>query len=437
MKKTFGSLLLSGLIYCSFSSEGVSKIYLFKKDEALKNIKLKIDGKYYVSNQYGEVEFKAKEGVYTLSIGDQDYTIKVEGDKVTIYFVNFDEDGKVKIETDSPVGDIIKRVEREEKIQKSDKVYSIKVKVVSFTDQKPVVGAKIFIKGQPEEYITDRNGEAVLKTAGQEFSISVIHPDYNLRTIDSIQTEDQQSLVVKLTPSSYELSEFVVTAPFIEGTIAQVLAEQAKYAEVVNIIGSEQFSKAGDSDASSAVRRVSGITIMDNGYVYIRGLGGRYSITLLNSSILPSPDPTKRVVPLDIFPTGVLKNIVIKKSYSPDIPASFATGAVVLNTKEYPKEFFLDTSLSIKYNTITTFKDGKFYDGGKLDFLGIEDGTRKFPIPKKDSYTFEELVRYASSFRGNNNLKNITFPPGVGFNIAFGNSKSLEMELSKQATYFL
>lgn len=424
MKKAFGSLLISGLLYCSFPAEGVSKIYLFKKDEALKNIKVKINGKEYVSNQYGEIEFRAEEGVYTLFVENQEHTIRVEGDRVTIYYVNVDEDGKVRVEVDSPVGEIIRKVEKQETVQKSEKVYSVKVKVVSFTDQKPISGAKIFIKGQPEEYITDKNGEAVLKVMAQEFSISVIHPDYNLRTLDSLQAEDQQPLLVKLTPSSYELSEFVVTAPFIEGTIAQVLAEQAKYAEVVNIIGSEQFSKAGDSDASSAVRRVSGITIMDNGYVYIRGLGGRYSITLLNNSILPSPDPTKRVVPLDIFPTGVLKNIVIKKSYSPDIPASFATGAVVLNTKEYPKEFFLDASLSVKYNTITTFKDGKFYEGGKLDFLGIEDGTRKLPIPAKDSYTFEELQRYVTSFRNNNNTKDITFPPGIGLNLAFGNSRS-------------
>lgn len=431
MKLLRKSLLLTAIFTNTFASElGSSKLYIFKNSAPLKKEKITIENNEYTTNEYGEVEVRLKEGVYTLKVRDFHYKLVVKGGKVSIYYIDLSKDG-ISIEAETPeVQHLSSSQEVQVSNQKEDKKAikaTIRLKVLSYTDQKPVSGAKVYVKGDIKEYITDKNGEALVDVVEERVSLSVIHPDYNARTIDEIEVSHGQvvSQTVKLTPVSFELSEYVVTAPYIQGTIAEAIAEQAKFAEVVNILSSEQFSKAGDSDASSAVKRVSGITVMDNGYVYIRGLGGRYSITLLNNSILPSPDPTKRVVPLDIFPTGVLKNIVIKKSYSPDIPASFATGAVVLNTKEYPKEFFLDVSASVKYNSITTFKDGKSYEGGKTDFLGFDDGTRKLPFPDKDAYTGQELERYVTTFKSKNNVKDITFPPGVGFNVAFGNSKKV------------
>ncbi|MCX7738595.1 MAG: hypothetical protein N2Z80_04180 [Hydrogenothermaceae bacterium] len=422
------TVLLSAILTDVFASEfGSSKVYIFKDSIPLKNEKVLIEDKEFRTNEYGEIDLKLKKGIYTIKIGNFSYHLKIEDGEMKIYYIDLTKEG-ITINQELATGSdtqlqktpSIKEGEEKKRIKAN-----IRLKVISYVDQKPISGVKVYIKGNSKEYLTDKSGEILLDVEEEKISLSFIHPEYSARTIDDIEVSEGQILnqTVRLTPLTFELSEYVVTAPYIQGTIAEAMAEQAKFAEVVNILSSEQFSKAGDSDASSAVKRVSGITIMDNGHVYIRGLGGRYSITLLNNSILPSPDPIKRIVPLDIFPTGVLNNIVIKKSYSPDIPASFATGTVILNTKDYPKEFFLDVSASVKYNSLTTFKDGKFYEGGKTDFLGFDDGTRKLPFPDKDAYSGEELEKYVTTFRSKNNLKDITFPPGVGFNLALGDSK--------------
>ncbi|MEA2017719.1 MAG: TonB-dependent receptor, partial [Campylobacterota bacterium] len=137
-------------------------------------------------------------------------------------------------------------------------------------------------------------------------------------------------------------------------------------------IGAEQFSKQGDSSAAGALKRVTGITIMDGKYVYIRGLGERYSSVLLNNLQIPSPEPTKRIVPLDIFPTGVIESMNIQKTYSPDIPGNFGGGLVNITTKNIPQE---DNYFKLSFST--SYKDGvtgnsaiyNNFNGGSIDYL--------------------------------------------------------------------
>jgi hypothetical protein len=146
----------------------------------------------------------------------------------------------------------------------------------------------------------------------------------------------------------------------------------------------EEISKSPDSNAADAAKRITGITIVDNKYIYVRGLGERYSSVMLGNSTIPSPDPDKRVIPLDIFPVGLLDNIVIMKAYSPDMPGEFAGGIVQINPKDYPEEQIIKISIGTGYKIGTSFNDFYSYDGGKFDWFGVDDGTRAIPESLND-----------------------------------------------------
>lgn len=191
------------------------------------------------------------------------------------------------------------------------------------------------------------------------------------------------ALLASLTPLSYaaeeeqqesELEEVVVTGSRLQGSAQAVLDERKDQAFVADILGAEQISRTGDSDAASALRRVTGLTLVDGKYIYIRGLGERYSSTLLNGATVPSPDPTRSVLPLDLFPSGIIESLNVQKSYSPALPAHFAGGNVDIRTKSIPSErvFKVTGKLGLNFDN----DDSAWYAGGGDDSTGSDDGTR-------------------------------------------------------------
>ena len=155
--------------------------------------------------------------------------------------------------------------------------------------------------------------------------------------------------------------------------------EKRSTSEVSSLIDANDFQLSGDADAAAALSRVAGISTAEERFVYVRGLNERYSSATLNGSPLPSPEPLRRVAPLDLFPTSVLRSILVQKTYSPNLPGEFGGGMVDIRTKTVPDEAFFEMSTSIGGNTETTFQDGLLYDGGDLDFLGISDNKRTMP----------------------------------------------------------
>lgn len=181
------------------------------------------------------------------------------------------------------------------------------------------------------------------------------------------------------------LEEVVVSASRLKGTATAVLEERKQQAFVADIMGAEQISRSGDSDAASALRRVTGLTLVDGKFIYVRGLGERYSSTQLNSAAVPSPDPTRSVLPLDLFPSSIIESLSVQKSYSPSMPASFGGGNVDIRLKTIPSEFVFDVSGQIGTNT-NNFDDGIKYNGGSDDWYGSDDGTRAMPQSIMDVY---------------------------------------------------
>lgn len=174
------------------------------------------------------------------------------------------------------------------------------------------------------------------------------------------------------------IEEVVVKVSRLKGTASAVIEERKNQAFVADILGAEQISRTGDSDAASALRRVTGLTLVDGKFIYVRGLGERYSSTQLNGAAVPSPDPTRTVIPLDLFPASIIESLSVQKSYSPSMPAHFGGGNVDIRLKSIPSDFVFNIAGNIGGNT-ENGDNGLTYEGGDDDWYGLDDGTREAP----------------------------------------------------------
>lgn len=156
---------------------------------------------------------------------------------------------------------------------------------------------------------------------------------------------------------------------------ASAAAERREQPYVAELLGMEQISRAGDSNAATALRRVTGLTLVKDKFIYVRGLGERYSSTLLNGAQVPSPDPTRNVIPLDMFPAGIIESLVVQKAYSPELPAAFGGGNVNIRTTAIPLQTTFNASVGTGYNSLNS-DDGFSYKGGSDDWRGKDDGLR-------------------------------------------------------------
>ncbi len=315
--------------------------------------------------------------------------------------------------------------------------------VTSEKDGRPVVGARVFVRGRPEAAVTDGAGRFGLSVPSGARALSVIHPRFSSGAVDvEVVADETREVAVTLAPAAAQLEDLVVTAPYIEGGVAALTAERRDESSVVDVLGAEEMSRAGDSSAASALRRVTGLTLVDGRFVYVRGMGERYSASLLDGASLPSPEPERRVVPLDLFPTGVLSSVVVQKTWSPDMPGGFGGGVVRLRTRRVPDEPFLDAEASTGYRQGTTFEDGLTYEGGAVDFLGIDDGTRALPdgVAKASDgqavlertrlsnrgYTAEELEALGESMPNTWDIGERTVPMPLGLSVSGGRPFQLE-----------
>jgi len=205
---------------------------------------------------------------------------------------------------------------------------------------------------------------------------------YATKTVTGVVVEAGQVTALDLTleESSVALEGIVVEASRERGSQAFLLDQRRTAPAMVEAVGAQEISRRPDSDAADVAQRLTGVTVTDGKYVFVRGLGERYSQTSLNGSSLPSPEPEREVVPLDLFPSGFLESLETQKSYTPDLPADFSGGSVKIRTRDFPGRFVVRLGVSSSFNTKSQFRDGFLaYPGGGRDFLGFDDGTRAEP----------------------------------------------------------
>ncbi|WP_117880034.1 TonB-dependent receptor domain-containing protein [Aureibaculum luteum] len=196
-----------------------------------------------------------------------------------------------------------------------------------------------------------------------------------------VKPDDVTVLDITLNEASGTLDEVIITAETARNTESSVLNIQRRSVNLLDGISSQNFKKLGASDLANAVKSVPGVSIQGGKYVYVRGLGDRYTKTILNGVDVPGLDPDRNTIQMDIFPTNIIDNIIVVKSATADLPADFTGGIVDIVTKEFPSKKEFSLSLSGSYNPDMHFKSNFLnYDGGNTDFLGYDDGTRALPI---------------------------------------------------------
>lgn len=204
------------------------------------------------------------------------------------------------------------------------------------------------------------------------------------------------------------LSSALIAAPaFAQDTTSQdevvttgvfIPNEKRITSEITSVLDAEMFETTGAGDIASALTRVTGLSLSQGKFVVVRGLNERYSSATLNGSPLPSPEPLRRVAPLDLFPTSVLSDVVVSKTFAPEFSGEFGGGAINMKTKGLPNEKFLELSVSSSFNTVTSNEEGLVYDGSASDWIGFDNGLRDSPaldasgVPTENFENFSTLI---------------------------------------------
>lgn len=195
-----------------------------------------------------------------------------------------------------------------------------------------------------------------------------------------------------------EIEEVVVLGRFISGS-QQLVNERMNDAFATDLLGADTITRLGDSTVGAALRRMPGLTLVQDQFVYIRGLGERYTTATLNGAQIPSPDLTRNVIPLDIFPAAVVESLRVQKSYAPNLSANFGGGTVDIRTKTIPDAFTLRFEGALGYNSEMP-STANSYNGGEDDEWGRDDGTRALSPALLD-----QIARFQGNF-SDENLQN-------------------------------
>ncbi len=253
--------------------------------------------------------------------------------------------------------------------------------IVDEATNRPIAFADLAVLETGYGGITDATGTFLFDVPAGTYDVRAAHISYQFKVLTaiSIPPGDTTRVAISLSGNTHQMKRIAVSEEAIESAEAALVMSRAKTVAVQDGISAEQMSKGSSGDAGDALKRVTGISVTDGKYVQVRGLGGRYSNTTLNGSKIPSPEPNRSVVPMDLFPTGLLEKVQVAKTFTPDMAGDFAGGSVQISTKEFPGSRAFSFSTSAGYNSNTSFKNGLVAPSGNLDFLAFDNGTRALP----------------------------------------------------------
>lgn len=245
-----------------------------------------------------------------------------------------------------------------------------------------LIGVNVVVVGTTKGTATNFDGYFEidnLEAGIYDLKISYLAFQTQIITGIEVKAGEIVSVDVVLHPETEVLEDVVITADAILDSEAGLLRQRQKSISFTDAISAEAISNSGSSDAAGALKKVVGASVVDGKYVFIRGLGDRYTSTHLNGSELPSADPDRKSFQLDIFPANLLENIVTLKTFTPDKPGNFSGGLIDISTKDFPERFSFQLSASTGYNSQTSFNNIILGNSGKTDFLGFDNGSRDVP----------------------------------------------------------
>lgn len=270
----------------------------------------------------------------------------------------------------------------QEKSTEASAPITLEGRVLGREDNAALPGAEVSVVGQGRVVAADEEGRFSLALPPGLHTLRVVadlHKPARVRNVRvvagrttklDITLEPDEDAVEELAPVEYE--------PDRNSAAGQV-ALRRNAAGATDAVGAQDIARSPDRSAADAVKRVVGASVVDGRYIVVRGLGDRYTTSLVDGLPVPSTEPDRTSVPLDMFPSLVISDLSIKKTYTPDLPGQFAGGTLDIRTRKAPDKFTFLATLGMGLNSETTFARRPSYAGGSLDWLGVDDGTRKLP----------------------------------------------------------
>lgn len=242
------------------------------------------------------------------------------------------------------------------------------------------------VTGGKKQAFTDVDGRYRLKLAPGTYDLRVFYELYEGRRVANVIIKPGEAVTLDLALESdaRSVQEVVVEAKADRRNEGALLQERKRATVVQDSIGAQEMSRTPDSTAGDAAKRVVSVTLVDNRFVYIRGLGGRYASTLINSTPLPSPEPDEPSAPLDLFPTALVANLNVVKTYSPELLGQFGGGSLTIDTSTFPTQFELKLNAKLGADTVTTFQERPSAPSSVGEAFGFRDPSRDLPaaIPR-------------------------------------------------------
>lgn len=275
---------------------------------------------------------------------------------------------------------------------------SITGKIVDASTGESIIGANVLVDKSTFGAATDLDGNYTIKgiPAGKvDLVVSFI--SYTKTTIKEINIEAGKTQTINISLKSEAIDiggEVLVVGEVTNQYEAALLNQRKKSVQISDGISAEQIKRSTDGTTAETLRRVPGLTLMNNKYIFVRGVSERYNGALLNNSPLASSEPDKKDFAFDLIPSNLIENTVVVKSFTPDEPGDFAGGLVKINTVEFPSNTIFSFSYSTSYVDKVTSKNITMYEGSSTDYLGFDNGFRDLPEGFPDPVTY---AGYAST----------------------------------------
>ncbi|MGN1374989.1 MAG: carboxypeptidase-like regulatory domain-containing protein, partial [Prevotella sp.] len=255
----------------------------------------------------------------------------------------------------------------------------IKGIVKDATTKEPLIGATVLIDGTSKGTTTDIDGRFIFHDLekGKKYSVVSKYIAYKTQTLTNIiATTDAVDIIINMQADEQTLKEVTVTGVARHNTEASMVQMSRNSAFVLNNVSAQEIRKTQDSNAGEVIRRIPGVSIIDDKFVMVRGLSQRYNNVWINGGAVPSSEADSRAFSFDIIPSGQIDNMVIVKTPSPEYPADYCGGFIIINTKEIPVENSFDITVGGSVNDRSHFNDFLYSKGSGTDFLGFDNGLR-------------------------------------------------------------
>ncbi|MBK8845795.1 MAG: TonB-dependent receptor [Bacteroidetes bacterium] len=267
--------------------------------------------------------------------------------------------------------------------------------VIDKSTKELLIGASVVIEGTTTGSISDLNGKysIICDSTQKKVNLVVTYLGYKSTKISGIETKNKSTTIVyiEMEVAGEEIATVEVSAEANKSSTMYLVNLLQNSISMSTALGQDAIKKSPDKNVGEALKRLSGVSVVENRYVVVRGLIDRYNYAMLNNMPLSSSEPDRKAFSFDLLPSSLIDNVIVSKTASPEMPGEFAGGLIQVNTRDVNNENFIQVSGSVGGNTQTTFQSAVQYAGSKKNWLGYDNGDRNLPEDFPDALSYKKL----------------------------------------------